>query len=398
MKLSIIVQRWHRDVSGGAERTAQLYAEILSRDAEVTLLTTTALDADTWLQSLPAGKEEHGPIKVVRFPVTVGRTSYWADLHQQLLRETEVAVREGRPRFTSWPDALQEEWIRAQGPHSVPLLDYLAANAASADAFICFTYLYSPTYFGSLVLPKKKSLLVPTLHDEAPAHLPVFKKMAGRFQRLLWLTDAEREVGRELWGDLPGSIAGGPVHAEDPDQFTVAPLSTEPYLLYSGRLDAGKGLPQMFAYFERIRRRHPNLKLLLTGNRSMGLPILARLTRAVRYLGFVSESEKFRLMRGAVALVMPSLMESFSVSTLEALGQGTPVIVARENPVLTAHVERSGCGWSFTSFEEFAEAVGRALDPSRPRTEQGRNGIAYVQKMYGSEKIRANLLSEIGAL
>jgi glycosyltransferase involved in cell wall biosynthesis len=49
----------------------------------------------------------------------------------------------------------------------------------------------------------------------------------------------------------------------------------------------------------------------------------------VRWLGEVVDDELARLLRGARALVYPSLYEGFGIPILEAMSVGTPVVTSR---------------------------------------------------------------------
>lgn len=397
MKIALVVQRWHADLSGGAERHAFAWADLLSHSHNVTILTTTARDADSWIADpLPSGDEQVGKMQVVRFPVTLGRTRDWHRLHDHLLRDFRKS---DTPHFAHWTTALQEEWVRTQGPHSEELLQHLSDHASEYDAVIFFTYLYSPTVFGSALIPRERSFFVPTLHDEPPAYLPVFGDVARRFGRILWNTEAEQALGEKLWGKLNGRTVGCPVEVEATVKtHGEAPTAAErrPYFLYSGRLDAGKGLPDLIRFFRSAAGQLPNAKLILTGNRGMRLPILDRLRGRLEYRGFVSESEKFNLMKSAVAFVMPSPVESFSISTLEAMECGTPVIVNGRNPVLREHVEESGNGWAYSDAEEFAKASLAALSlNAEARREMTDRGRAYVRSKYSSARILAILEEEL---
>jgi hypothetical protein len=79
--------------------------------------------------------------------------------------------------------------------------------------------------------------LVPTLHDEAPAYLSAYRLMARRARKLLWNTEAE-SVWEPGYGRSPASDRMGINTKEfSPNRPGY------PYLLYCGRIDPFKGLP-----------------------------------------------------------------------------------------------------------------------------------------------------------
>jgi hypothetical protein len=205
-KVAIVVQRCHRDIVGGSETLARHYATLLRDSYDVDVLTTTAVDTAEWANTLPAGIERDDGVNINRFPVTIGRGVYWSSLHQRLL-EAFGSFTPGRDDGVMpdlrWTIALQEEFIRHQGPYSEPLLQFIRDNWRSYRAIFFVTYLYPTTYFGIQQLPAGNALFVPTLHDELPAYLPAFKYAARRAREIVWLTAAEQRVGRKLWGELP---------------------------------------------------------------------------------------------------------------------------------------------------------------------------------------------------
>ncbi len=408
--VAVVVQRWHPSIAGGSEHLAWQFARLLAERTPVELLTTTALETRFWKNELPEGVETIEGVRVRRFPVTMGRDACWQQLHELLVRfhfgrktEPAAAVPEayfGPPlpeseRMIPWSVALQEEWLRRQGPHSVPLLDWLAGPGARYRAILFVTYLYSPAYFGSLRTDPARSLLISTLHDEPPAYLSIFRRMAARFRGILWLTEAERDLSRRLWGDLPGRILPAYIDAE----FARAPdtASSEfdvPYLLYSGRIDEGKGLGRLIEYFARFKKEFDRpLALVLTGTVDMKLP--RRPDLVVR--GYVTEAEKKRLMAGALLFVMPSPLESLSIATLEAMAAGAPVLVNGENPVLREHV-RKGDGRVYFDFPGFAAEVNAFLNTPGLRDRVGAQGREYVVRHFTRERVAADLFAEIEAI
>lgn len=389
-KVALVVQRCHADVVGGSETLAWHYATLLSSAYDVDVLTTTAVDTSEWANSLPAGPEMKDGVRIVRFPVTVGRSQYWSGLHRRLNAAFGPFTpgKDNEMPQLRWTIALQEEFIRHQGPYSEPLMQFIRTNWRDYRAVIFITYLYPTTYFGIQQLPAGNALFVPTLHDELPAYLPVYKYSAKRARELVWLTAAEQRVGRKLWGDLPGRVVAMAIDTE-PREPQWAPA---PYLLYCGRVDPNKGCRDLFEYFITFKKTHSgNLRLIITGKADIPVPEHPE----IEFRGFVSAEEKFRLMAGASLFVTPSPNESFSIVTLEAMAQNTPVLVNGASQVLADHVNESGAGRVYSDYNSFASALNEMLSAEGVRAELGRLGREYVLSRYQTERIREALIAAI---
>ena len=392
-KIAIVVQRCHKDVVGGSESEAWHYANLLKEYFEVHILTTTAIDTDKWSNTLSEGDEFKDGIRIKRFRVSQGRADYWLEIYGRLVNEFEN-LKLNRPdlkvdeRLIRWPVALQEEFIYKQGPYSSSLMDFLTKGSNNYKAVIFFTYLYPTTYFGIYNTPKKKILFVPTLHNEAPAYLSVYKYMARRARSILWNTKAEFKFGISLWGKLPGSVVGVDVKTE---QF--APVDPGfPYLLYCGRIDVNKGCPQLVDYFLRYKKDHPSdLRLVFTGSDGIGLPSDTN----ILFKGFVSETEKLKLMSGASIFVMPSPNESFSIVTLEAMAQKTPILASDGSEVIIDHIKKSGGGLLYNDYDSFKYGINFLLENKQKAKDMGEKGRKYVVKNYNDEKIFKKLKDKI---
>ncbi len=158
------------------------------------------------------------------------------------------------------------------------------------------------------------------------------------------------------------------------------------YLLYAGRIDAGKGLEELFRYFQFYKEEHPgsgNLQLILIGKLGMKLPE----DPSIRYIGFVDEGDKLSAMAGAVAVVQPSRMESLSIVTLEAFSVGSPVIATAHSRVLAEHCRKADAGLYYGDFEEFEEVLTLLLNDRNLGRSLGRNGQTYVKENYGWNRL-----------
>jgi len=386
-RIAIVVQRCDASVVGGSEALAWQYARLLSSRYEVEILSSTASDYMTWKNDLPAGVTLRDGIPVHRFPVEITRDKYWFELHARLLREVHATREQPRAERAYWREGLEDEFIRFQGPYCPTLHAHLAEHQDRYAAIVFCTYLYPTTYFGIDRIPAEKAILVPTLHDEIPAYLKVFAQRYARFPHRIWLTDAEQRVAGRLWNFTGGEVIGMAVeHTES----TAREQRSAPYFLYSGRIDENKGCGVLLEAFRRFRSKSGiEATLILTGVDNMKLPKRAD----IEFLGFVDESRKLALMAGAAAFVLPSEFESFSIVTLEAMAQRTPVLVNAKCEVLRDHIDRSGGGFHYGTEAELAalmERVARLDDAERSRI--GEAGRHYVMDRYSEPRVRDRLV------
>ena len=378
MKIAFIVQRFGREILGGSETLARQLAERLSRRHDITVLTTTAKDYITWKNELPPGEEKARGIQLIRFPVEGER-----DLEEFNRFSEEI--------YKGQPTREQElEWLRRQGPVVPELVEYLKREHESFDLLVFFTYLYYPTYYGLQVAPEK-SVLIPTAHDEPPLKLGIYREMFQLPSSFLFNTEAEELLVLERFPvhkKMRETVGMGMELLDQPDVHAFRNKHAIPgkYLLYAGRIDAGKGLEELFRYFQFYKEEHPgsgNLQLILIGKLGMKLPA----DPSIRYIGFVDEGDKLSAMAGAIAVVQPSRLESFSIVTLEAFSVGTPVIANALSRVLADHCRKANAGLYYGDFEEFEEVSTLLLNDRNLARSLGRNGQTYVKDNYGWNRL-----------
>jgi glycosyltransferase involved in cell wall biosynthesis/SAM-dependent methyltransferase len=392
-KIAIVVQRCHESIVGGSESLAWQYAGLLKDSYDVEVLTTTAIDTYDWANALPPGFELREGVGIRRFPVTLGRTPYWGKIHQRLLQDFishNVGRRSdaGSVRHLPWSMSLQEEFIRTQGPYSQPLMDHLRLFWSEYHSIIFVTYLYPTTYFGLLRIPPAKALFAPTLHDEQPAYLSAYKEAAHRARALLWLTDGERRLGNDIWGELQGRVVSMSI---DTKPRPAAKLKN-PYLLYCGRIDPNKGCVELFDYFIEFKKQDTSkLRLVLIGKDDIPVPR----HRYIDFRGFVSDEEKFSLMAGATALAMPSGNESFSIVTLEAMAQGIPILASGTCDVIVDHINLSRGGKIYRDGATFGQSLSEMLSDEVKRAEMGQLGREYVVSRFQRDDVRKTLIDTI---
>ena len=267
------------------------------------------------------------------------------------------------------------------------------------DAFVFFTYLYFPTYWGLRVAPER-SVLVPTAHDEPPLRFGIYRSVFQAARALVFCSEPERALVDERFrvGDVPAWVAGIGVETQphpDVEGFRIRHDVRGPYLLYAGRIDAGKGCDELLAFYDRYRRDcRGAASLLLIGRLAMPEPRVP----GVRYLGYLTEAEKHAALAGASAVVCPSPYESLSIVLLEALSLGSPALASARSPVLKDHCLRSNGGLYYASEDEFVEAADRLVREAGLRRAMGERGRAYVAENYRWDVVLAKYRSAIAAV
>lgn len=392
-KIALIVQRYGLAVNGGAELHCRILAEQLSSVYEVEVLTSCAKEYTTWANEYPEGPAEVNHIQVKRFAVPYQRNPVKSRSLFKKMRLNRIFP------FYGNAGALAEEWSKQQGPYLPGLISYLEAHEKDYDALIFFTYLYYPTFCGLRIAPQK-SILIPTAHDESAIHLPAYREFFKLPAAILYNTLSEKKLVNRLfdnegvYSDIVG--VGMDEIAEKDVPVAAEVLGFEDrYLIYIGRIDAGKGCGLMLDYFLKYKKLTGHkLKMVLLGKSFM--KIIEH--PDVIYLGFVEEDIKNALLKQAQALIMPSYYESLSLVTLESMQLGVPVIANAHCEVLKDHIENSGAGYTFTNFNGFKFAVDQVLTDVQMLALMRLRAKKYVHEQYNWRRVLHKIDQAIAAI
>lgn len=386
-RIGIIVQRYGLEINGGAEYHARLIAERLARYFTVEVFTTTALDYVTWGHHYRAGREEINGITVNRFPVKKPRDPRCFGEIQNVVFHDEH----------SRADELL--WLEEEGPLVPQLLKHLERVAADFDYLVFFSYRYYHSYWGLQKFPGK-AILVPTAEHDEVIYMHIFKELFHQPAAIVYNSVEERELIQRVSANhaVPGDVVG--VGSEIPAHMDAAAVRerfglTGRYFIYIGRLDENKGVPLMLQHFQRLLAEvDPGLTLVLAGKSVIPIPDHPR----IRYLGFISDQEKFDLLAGSEFLIIPSQYESLSMVSLEAWAVGKAVVANGRTEVLQGQCRRSNAGLWFTCYEEFREVILLlAGDPELCRR-MGENGREFFRRHYTWDVIDGKYLGIISAL
>jgi glycosyltransferase involved in cell wall biosynthesis len=384
MKIAVVIQRYGADITGGSESHCRAIVNRLARFADVDVLTTCARDYVTWRNDYAEGLDEVQGIPVRRFRTDrVRQPRKFDQFSQQLYTQPH-----------SYFDEV--EWMVRQGPYAPGLFQYLKTHADDYAAVLFYTYLYPTTFFGMQYVPRK-AIFVSTAHHEPPLFFDIFRMLFHLPQAFFYLTEEEKELVHSTFHNqqIPYEVLGTGVGSGDavqPRAFRDKYGIPGDFLLYAGRIDAGKGCRQMLDFFTHYKATHDrDLTLVLMGKAAMPLPK----RDDVRMLGFVSDDDKLNGMSAAAALLMPSPLESLSIVTLEAWSVGTPVIVNGGCAVLRGHCLRSNGGLYYTDYDEFEACLDLLLEQRELAAALGANGRHYIQQHYQWDVIDQKLMKVV---
>ena len=410
MKIAFIVQRYGAEILGGSEYHCRLIAERLAAKHDVEVLTTCARDYITWANEYPEGTDRIRGVTVRRF--ANARTRDIASFNQ----------------YSDWifhhPHTREDEmsWLEQQGPWCPALIEHLNKHHRSYDALIFFTYLYAPTVLGVPVDPAR-SILVPTAHDEPAIHLGIYQEMFAKPSAFAFNTEVERDflkttfniraIAEETVGCgvdlLQGQLQPDEPEPEDDEELHKRPAPhlrargaqfrrrhrlQGQFLLYGGRIDAGKGCEELVEYFTSYKEQGGEAALALMGVKLMQLPEVPW----VRFAGLLSERERLQALEAATVVVVPSPLESLSLLALEAMAVGTPVLCNARSAVLVDHCLKSNAGLFYQDRDEFIECAKLLLADERLRERMGRNGKEYIKRNYRWDVILSKYDRLIGSL
>jgi glycosyltransferase involved in cell wall biosynthesis len=165
------------------------------------------------------------------------------------------------------------------------------------------------------------------------------------------------------------------------------------YFLYFGRLAPEKGVATLL---EAAAQAGVRLKVVGTGPEDAALQQLnAERGGQADFLGYRSGDELHGLIRGALAVVLPSeWYENAPMSVLESFALGKPVIGARIGGIPEMVVEGQS-GWTFESrnTQELAETLKKIQHiPKVSLAALGRSARAFVEETFSRAKyVRATL-------
>lgn len=374
MNIAFCAPFYGAQASGGAEAEClKTVRHLHQAGVSVEVFTTCLLDLqhDWNVNALRPGLSQEEGISVHRFPAESICKSRFASLNRRLIDGEALTENEER------------EFL-AMNINSCELLRALDREKDRFD-WICFIpYLFGCTVHG-IRLCRKKSVLIPCLHDEGYARLSRIETMFQQAGRLVFHTAAEQNLAHALYhydhtGDRLIGEGISTAFETNAARFTGKFGIQKPFILYAGRKHATKNTPGLVDYFHRYKKQRPGpLKLVLIGPGAITAP---RDSTDIIDLGYLSEQDKRDAYSAATMFCQPSLNESFSIVLMEAWDCRTPALVHGGCAVTREHAVASGGGLYYSSCAEFEACVNYLLNHPDTAARMGAAGQRYVRERY----------------
>lgn len=154
-----------------------------------------------------------------------------------------------------------------------------------------------------------------------------------------------------------------------------------PYLLAAGDLRPRKNLSRLIDAFRRLHADGLPHRLLVAGDDVLrhGARIAAAAEDApVELIGRVSDEELDALMRGADALVFPSLYEGFGLVVVEAMARGCPVVCSNAT-ALPATAGDAARYFDPLDVDDMAHAIHTVVSDRGLHDDLSRRGRAHAE-------------------
>ncbi|NQZ77617.1 MAG: glycosyltransferase family 4 protein [Ekhidna sp.] len=161
-------------------------------------------------------------------------------------------------------------------------------------------------------------------------------------------------------------------------------------LFFMGRLEPRKGVMHALQAFQKLKMKYPQMKLVIAGDgdgrKEVENYISTYHLKDVEMLGFVSEQEKFRLLRESEVYLAPALYgESFGIVLLEAMAVGTPIAGYANSGYKNVITREMSIGFAEPGdIQKFISCI-ENLIPSTERKKLAQHGIEEVKKYDWSE-------------
>lgn len=147
------------------------------------------------------------------------------------------------------------------------------------------------------------------------------------------ISESQKKDFEAYWPSIETTLV-----SRSDDKSLKSFLQSSPYFLFIGRLEERKNIARFIEAFGMLKEKYGlPYKLVLAGKPGYGYESVQEKRAASTHkndiieLGYISEEEKWQLLKHAEAFLFATLYEGFGIPVLEAQSVGTPVITSNNS-------------------------------------------------------------------
>ena len=213
-------------------------------------------------------------------------------------------------------------------------------------------------------------------------------------------TKAQIQIMESLYDFQSGNTViippGVDIEAFHPEEASGDSKLPANYIFCLSRIDENKGHEVLLNAFDLVRRKVPDIHLVIGGGSPEPKPrevkLLNRIERIieesgmhdlVHVLGYVPDKKMRALYKRAKLFVLPSTFEPFGMTALESMACGTPTIVSQFAGISEFLHNRRNCIITDpTNKAEFADVIIELLEDRKLAERIGRTGLVIVRERF----------------
>jgi radical SAM protein with 4Fe4S-binding SPASM domain len=382
MKILIVSHNYFPAIGGAEKKIKEISERLVKSGEEVTVFSSNAQTIEAYVDPkitvlLPNSKLIND-VRVRRFSVYRGMRPLLNSVHRHFckhgLRFNDIvkAILDGPIMFNMLPHILKEK----------------------ADIIVAIPFPFLNMYY-AYIAKKIRGIpmaIIPCLHTEDAWAFDrrIMYKILSDTEMALANTEYERDylithgIEKEHISILGDGINPQDFSSSNPQEFRRRyDIGNAPVVLFVGRKEEGKGIDTLVDSMSRVWRKIPQAKLIVAGTRTSYSKTIekkvssldARKRRNIILIDNFKDSEKPDLFASADVFAMPSKLESFGITYLEAWASGKPVIGCRIGAVASLIDEgKDGLLVEYGNEQELASAILKLLTYGDLKRKLGENG------------------------
>jgi glycosyltransferase involved in cell wall biosynthesis len=200
--------------------------------------------------------------------------------------------------------------------------------------------LYSPNHYSLLKTSSSiKKLFIVTAHEEPEFKLNFVNKSLNKSDILGFVSQAEKKLCHKIWPNsntkpslqLPPGFDTNEAF-EIPIRHEIKKVIDKKFFIYIGRIDKNKNIEFIFNHAPK------NCFIVFAGDLKIEFPKDPRF----KYIGRITEFEKKFLLQKALALVIASRLEAYSIITSESIYNNCLVLALKGCEPIDELIENYG--------------------------------------------------------